>query len=282
MSTFDINEFKFEIKEDRFGIGYKRLDVGSLFGGGGSSRLESAAAALLFPQQQQMVAVGGGGSSMRPVMPGGQSFGVGEFEDDEDVDIYQQDRLDAYDFGLEKNNKTRQMLNKSYGFGGAFDTDVSILDKCKPSAHKQQPAKLFAPPQIPDGFCFVHKLSTADKDDDVSSTNKRGGGGGGDEMSVYIKSVSARSELLGEEVIRPESVLDLMSDADREFIRQQRLKSEQARADAKQRAEQEEQSKAAMSLKSASGRNEADKEKKALRYEAYKSFVANNYKDPYR
>ena len=32
VSTFDINEFQFEIKEDMFGLGYKRLNVGNLFG----------------------------------------------------------------------------------------------------------------------------------------------------------------------------------------------------------------------------------------------------------
>lgn len=54
MSTFDIGQFQFEIKEDLFGLGYKRLDVGNLFGttkesGGQNSVKESPAASLLFP-----------------------------------------------------------------------------------------------------------------------------------------------------------------------------------------------------------------------------------------
>jgi hypothetical protein len=51
VSTFDVNEFQFEIKEDLFGLGYKRLDVGNMFGTGASSTFtgESPAASLLFP-----------------------------------------------------------------------------------------------------------------------------------------------------------------------------------------------------------------------------------------
>ena len=54
MSTFDVNEFKFEIKEDLFGLGYKRLDVGNLFNYNKNSSnsqniSESPATNLLFP-----------------------------------------------------------------------------------------------------------------------------------------------------------------------------------------------------------------------------------------
>jgi hypothetical protein len=51
VSTFDVNEFQFEIKEDLFGLGYKRLDVGGMFGKSSSSNFESEspAASLLFP-----------------------------------------------------------------------------------------------------------------------------------------------------------------------------------------------------------------------------------------
>ena len=52
VSAFDINEFQFVIKEDLFGLGYKRLDVSNLFGNENSSKAivnESPAASLLFP-----------------------------------------------------------------------------------------------------------------------------------------------------------------------------------------------------------------------------------------
>lgn len=54
VSTFDINEFQFVIKEDLFGLGYKRLNVASLFGQQQQQNSavinESPAANLLFPQ----------------------------------------------------------------------------------------------------------------------------------------------------------------------------------------------------------------------------------------
>lgn len=57
VSCYDVNEFQFEIKEDLFGLGYKRLDVDNLFGNktGGSSMtvMESPAASLLFPMIPQ-------------------------------------------------------------------------------------------------------------------------------------------------------------------------------------------------------------------------------------
>lgn len=55
MSTYDVNQFQFEIKEDQFGLGYKRLDVGSLFGHSSSSTAvtESPAASLLFPMMDK-------------------------------------------------------------------------------------------------------------------------------------------------------------------------------------------------------------------------------------
>ena len=52
VSAFDINEFQFVIKEDMFGLGYKRLDVSNLFGNENSAKAivnESPAASLLFP-----------------------------------------------------------------------------------------------------------------------------------------------------------------------------------------------------------------------------------------
>ena len=54
VSTFDINEFQFEIKEDLFGLGYKRLNVDSLFGqdsqsANGSKEIATSMANLLFP-----------------------------------------------------------------------------------------------------------------------------------------------------------------------------------------------------------------------------------------
>ena len=58
VGTFDINEFQFEIKEDLFGLGYKRLDVGNLFiHNAGNQVEESPAASLLFPMMKNQAKV---------------------------------------------------------------------------------------------------------------------------------------------------------------------------------------------------------------------------------
>ncbi len=54
MSLFDVNQFQFAIKEDTFGLGYKRLDVNQLLSGNLSETVqedaESGVASLLFPE----------------------------------------------------------------------------------------------------------------------------------------------------------------------------------------------------------------------------------------
>lgn len=55
VSTFDVNDFQFDIKEDLFGLGYKRLDVGNLFGKPETLVEESPAASLLFPMAANQI-----------------------------------------------------------------------------------------------------------------------------------------------------------------------------------------------------------------------------------
>ena len=48
---FDVNEFKFEIKEDLFGLGYKRLDVDDIFNRRSQIKnTQSTVANILFPE----------------------------------------------------------------------------------------------------------------------------------------------------------------------------------------------------------------------------------------
>jgi hypothetical protein len=59
VSLFDVNQFQFEIKEDTFGLGYKRLNVNQLFTGDSAmvgatatsahKEVDSDIASLLFP-----------------------------------------------------------------------------------------------------------------------------------------------------------------------------------------------------------------------------------------
>lgn len=53
VSAFDVNEHKFEIKEDLFGLGYKRLDVNEILNVGSkvpTANTQSVMANILFPE----------------------------------------------------------------------------------------------------------------------------------------------------------------------------------------------------------------------------------------
>lgn len=58
VSLYDINQYKFDIKEDTFGLGYKRLDVNELFAGSnkiGALTVDktSSVADILFPEMRK-------------------------------------------------------------------------------------------------------------------------------------------------------------------------------------------------------------------------------------
>lgn len=53
VSAFDVNDHKFEIKEDLFGLGYKRLDVNEILSVGSKAPIaneQSVVANILFPE----------------------------------------------------------------------------------------------------------------------------------------------------------------------------------------------------------------------------------------
>lgn len=201
VSNYDIHEQKFEIKEDVFGLGYKRLDVEEIFSAKKQpkNQEQSLVANLLFPEMDVTSS-----KTKKPAIRG-QAFGVGDFEDDEDTDIYRQDTMDKYDFNLD--DKSKKQLEKSYGFG-AFDNDLLILKQFCAIKHKQMPSKQFPPPELPKDFNCVHKLESTQQDS----------------MTSYLKTSSERAELLGESPIQFESVFDLLNQNDREFLQQQKLK----------------------------------------------------------
>jgi hypothetical protein len=247
VSAFDVNEFQFEIKEDQFGLGYNRLDVNNLLG---TSKLpeESPAASLLFPMAADLTKVNKKGIA-------GQAFGVGDFEDDDDIDVYKQDSMEQYDFDL-GNKSTKKMLNKSYGFG-AFEDDILILKKYSTSKRKQEPAKVFLGPKVPPDFNLKHKFPDSEETN-VETTSKET-----DAMNSYLKSVSERSEVLGEKPIQPDSVFDLLKPSDREFLQKQ-----------KEMREQTQQAPSEVQIEKKEKIDE--KQSKAKRYE---DFVANKRKN---
>lgn len=188
---------------------------------------------------------------------------MGDFEDDEDAyDVYKQESIDSYDFelgGVEQRD-VRKALNKTYGFAG---TDEDMLKMFAASKHKQQPPKVYAAPLVPADFEPQHRLERRSRFEP-----RRDGGAGGDDMSEYIRlSVSKRSEVLGEEPIRPQSVLDLVSASDRQFLQDQIVAAT---------AQNEQQATTVPPQKPVSARTELEKKEK--RYESFVSFAKKDYK----
>ncbi len=158
------------------------------------------------------------------------------------------------------------MLNKTYGFG-AFENDLVVLRQFKTSSKKQDPAKVFKAPEVPKGFNLMHKFEEK-SEPQVTSEKKQHTD---DAMNVYLKSATERGEMLGETFIKPDSVLDLLSAKDKDFIAQQKLKQNLnliAQETKKKKKTEEEKS------------NE-NKLKKQKRYEQYLSYTKKQYKDPY-
>jgi hypothetical protein len=272
VSTFDVNQFQFDIKEDLFGFGYKRLDIGNLFNygnGAGNTNMSadaisgSPAASLLFPMMENNKA-----KSKRSIT--GHAFGVGEYEDEDDTDVYKQESIDSYDFELDgrRQQDTKKMLNKSYGFG-AFDTFLSIMEKFKKSSKKQEPTTVtYEILKVPAGFDLMHKFrdmpslpALSSSLADIAEKNKD------DSMGIYLKSATERSMLLGETVIKPDSVFDLLSPSDREFLKQQKSIQQQMQVN-------ESHSK----LEKPNETILVDKESKSKRYEMFVSYMKKDYK----
>lgn len=248
VSNYDVNEFFFEVKEDLFGLGYKRLDVANMFSHdkSQSSVQESPAASLLFPMIDCKKK--GNKSGMT-----GQAFGTGDFDDEEDAyDIYKQDALESYNFDLEGQHQKDQkkLLEKSYGF--SFENDIQILKKFIHCSQTQKGPKVFNDPEIPSNFNFMHKLPNAVN---IEESN--------DPMNNYLKSASERGDILGEQPIKPNSIFDLINPSDKQFLldkkQQQQIKEEKAKHES----------------------NENIKINKAQRYANFIVNTKNNIQDPY-
>jgi hypothetical protein len=190
--------------------------------------------------------------------------------------LYKVDTLENYDFDLDAKcqKEKKELLNKTYGFG-AFENDLMVLKKFHASSKKQEPSKVFKAPEIPNGFNLVH---TFDSSLQISQKTAE------DAMNVYLKSATERGEMLGEIVTQPDSVLDLLSEKDKQFIEQQKLKQNltQIAREVKQKSEEEKAKEDKLKKqKSEEEKAKENKFKKHKRYEQYLSFMKKNYKDPY-
>lgn len=92
---------------------------------------------------------------------------MGEYEDEDDVDVYKQDNMETYDFELNSSRQkdAKKLLNKSYGFG-AFENDVTILKQYVQSKKKLEPSKVFQAQQVPSNFNLMHKFARASRFED--------------------------------------------------------------------------------------------------------------------
>lgn len=172
--------------------------------------------------------------------------------------------------GDSRQKDVRRALNKTYGFNSS-DDELAFLKNFIRSDKKQEPPKVYPAPQVPHDFNLRHRLERKSRFDDQlgsSLTKRHRNNNEEDEMSVYIKSVSKRGELLGEEPIQPDSVLDLVSAADREFLKTQAAKSTDKSQEVVKLVE-----KPAI-VKSV----ENEEQKKEKRYEIYISFIKKDYK----
>jgi hypothetical protein len=180
-----------------------------------------------------------------------KAFGGGDFDEDEDeIDVYKQDSMESYNFDLDgKNQKeAKKMLNKSYGFG-AFEEDIMILKKFFQSNKRLEPSKVFKGPEVPADFSLKHKLST---NLDASLDHR-------------LKTASERGELLNEPSLKPESIFDLISPEDKNFLNKVKIKHGLIKEDEPKTVPQ-------LDLK----RN--NEEEKAKRYEFFVQHIKKDFK----
>jgi hypothetical protein len=207
--------------------------------------------------------------------------------------VYKQDSIETYDFDLDGQGgrDVRRALNKSYGFNA--DNDIDVMKLFKVSGEKQMPPKVYPAPVVPAGFNLRHRLEKRSRfDDQVGARGIGGEKNDNDDMSTYIKytidhksykslihkcifmivfrSVSKRSEILGEEVIQPHSVLDLVSPADREFLKSQAEQNKSKETKESEASKKSEQKKVATA--------ENEQEMKEKRYESFVSYIKKAYK----
>lgn len=190
-------------------------------------------------------------------------------------DVYKQDSIESYDFELgdSRQRHLRQELDRNYGFNTS-DDELYFLKNFLRSDKKQEPPKVYPVPQVPQGFNLKHRLeNNGDQFDSNSSTKSlRDHNDKYDEMSSYISSVSKRADLLGEDPIQPDSVLDLVSTTNREFLKSQIEAVKTSKTSAEIKTEDN---------PSADFQNKNNQRKIENRYESYVSFLKKNYKgDP--
>ncbi|KAM4614409.1 G patch domain-containing protein 1 [Discoglossus pictus] len=250
----DVIPIDFTIKNNVHGLGYRGLDPRqALFGsmashsslfGDGSERTSNLLGDIRH-------------SKGRKVGISGQAFGVGALEDDDD-DIYGTDSMSKYDVVVREEESGDGLFGwtapKEYkskkGNAKALQYIGKILDGFCTAAEKPPSKKIYPPPELPRDYRPVHyfkpvltanvqnspalqALLNSTQTPSSKPTEKS------TSQSRHHLNSSKRRELLGETSLQgPSSVLELLSDKDREKIRDIKLAVEQQKLKAQTLAQE--------------------------------------------
>ncbi|KAM8945992.1 G patch domain-containing protein 1 [Pelodytes ibericus] len=247
----DVTPVDFTVKDNVHGLGYRGLDPRqALFGavdmqfslfGDGSVKTDS----LLGDVRH---------GKGRKVGISGQAFGVGALEDDDD-DIYGTESMSKYDTVLQeesgdglfgwtapKEYKSKKGLHRELQYIG------KILDGFCIAADSTPAKKIYQPPDLPRDYRPVHHfrpvltpntLSSPALQAMLDSSQKPSSQTTEMPQSRHQLNSSQRREILGETPLQgPTSVLDILSDKDRERIRDVKQAVEQQKIKAQALAQE--------------------------------------------
>ncbi|XP_019391388.1 PREDICTED: G patch domain-containing protein 1 [Crocodylus porosus] len=236
----DVMPVQLTLKENVHGLGYKGLDpTMALFGVSGEH------INLLDDDFEKSNNLLGDVRNRKGRKLGisGQAFGVGALEDDDD-DIYATEKLSKYDTVL----KDEEPGDGLYGWTAPnqyknkkrLEAEVKyigkILDGFSIASKSAVPSKTYPPPDLPRGYRPVHyfrPVITASSENSpllkalVESTGKLESDTA--QQSRHMLNASQRRDLLGESALKgpAPSVLEYLSEKDRERIKEAKQASEQ-------------------------------------------------------
>ncbi|XP_075694562.1 G patch domain-containing protein 1 [Rhinoderma darwinii] len=249
----DVTPIDFTVKDDVHGLGYRGLNPGQALFGSLDTHMN------LFSDASEKTSNLLGEvrhSKGRKVGISGQAFGVGAMEDDDD-DIYGVDPLSKYDTVLReeetgdglfgwtapKEYKNKKGSSKELQYIGKMLEGFCLATESPPSK------KIYPPPDLPRNYRPVHYFRPVLAENSQNSAVLEAMIGSSLKPSVtpvkeqpesrHQLNSSQRREMLGEAPLQgPTSVLELLSDKDRERIRDVKQNLEEQRSKAQKLAQE--------------------------------------------
>ncbi|KAJ1082895.1 hypothetical protein NDU88_003058, partial [Pleurodeles waltl] len=235
----------FTLKDNVQGLGYKGLDPRQAFFGAPQESLHvftdgSEKTSSLIGDVRQ--------SKGRKLGITGQAFGVGALEEDDD-DIYGTDFLSKYDTVIKDEDPGDGLFGwtapKEYKKQKAFQKDIQyvgkVLDGFSLASVSSTPRKIYLPPDLPKDYRPVHyfrPVLAANNENShalqVMLKSSEKPESGLPQQGRHQLSSSQRRELLGETALQgPTSVLELLTEKDRDRIKDLKQTVELQKAKAK-------------------------------------------------